>query len=402
MPLSFNHILRLVVVVAAFAALCGTAAAVVSAQDAKTQEAKVTFPYSGEVSGSSVRLRGGPSTQYSTIQVMHQGDKLEVVGSSSGWLEVYLPKTTACWISSKFIKLGEGDKASVTGKKINIRVSPDTKHYPVGQVSESEITVVQGEDGKAVTKNGYTKISPPSEARGWISADFIKEVSIEVKEQPTKEGDSGSEEPVKTTGPDPVVDKKPDGDQESEVDDAEGDAFKELDKLFLDELAKSSEERDLTKIAQLYSQYAEFATDVEVREKAKRRVELLKKTDDKIRKMLEKAKKEAKDAESDAAKAEAERKKKMEALNNEGKDENVTYIAIGKVAIHGKEAKTPASHALVDDSGDVIYYVRWEAGDLKPMLDKYVGLTGKTKEYEGWDKPVIIIERCDEIQTAKK
>ncbi|MCK6440830.1 MAG: hypothetical protein L6Q71_11610, partial [Planctomycetes bacterium] len=85
-----------------------------------------TFPHVGQVSGDSVRLRGGPSTQHSTLEVLKKGDKLVVVSEKDGWFEVRLPQSCPCWIAEQLLKDNGDGTASVTGDNVNLRASADT------------------------------------------------------------------------------------------------------------------------------------------------------------------------------------------------------------------------------------------------------------------------------------
>ncbi|NUQ36167.1 MAG: hypothetical protein HUU29_14630 [Planctomycetaceae bacterium] len=340
-----------------------------------------TFPHVGQVSGDSVRLRGGPSTQHSTLEVLKKGDKLVVVSEKDGWFEVRLPQSCPCWIAEQLLKDNGDGTASVTGDNVNLRASADTKQYPIGQVNRGTVSLVRGDDGNTVKQGGYVRIVPPEQARAWISKEFI----------------AATDEPVETVTP-PVTTASGDAKSAAGTPNDERAAFQELDKIFLEELAKPTEKRDLTKAAELYQQYASFAKNEEIRKKAQHRIDLLKRTDAKIREVIEAAETKAKEAQ----KADAERQAQIaDVLNKDANAEPIAYLAVGIVKSHGRDAKTPASHMIVDDTGDVLYYVRWEKGNLDLVLDKRVGFTGETKNYEDWDKPVIVIDRCEEIAMAE-
>lgn len=60
----------------------------------------------GEVIGSSVNMRSGPSTAYSCVAVAATGDKCYIIGLNQGWYKV-IYKSKVCYIRSDFLKLTE-------------------------------------------------------------------------------------------------------------------------------------------------------------------------------------------------------------------------------------------------------------------------------------------------------
>ena len=118
-------------------------------------EASKSYPYTGAVSGDSVRLRTGPSTGHAIAGVVTKADELIVLEEKDGWLKIRMPASEQCWISKQFVTL-EGDQAKVTAKNVNLRIRPNTNNVPVGQVSTSTLT--------AVTEKG--SVVPAGESSG--------------------------------------------------------------------------------------------------------------------------------------------------------------------------------------------------------------------------------------------
>jgi cell wall-associated NlpC family hydrolase len=59
----------------------------------------------GVVTASKLNLRTGPSTSYSIMHVLWQGNRVKVVGQSNGWYEVRLSDGRTGWVSGAYLKL---------------------------------------------------------------------------------------------------------------------------------------------------------------------------------------------------------------------------------------------------------------------------------------------------------
>ncbi|MBZ0137135.1 MAG: hypothetical protein K8I27_12265 [Planctomycetes bacterium] len=372
-------------------------------------------PYVAKVNGDSVRLRSGASLAHPPVAVMAEGDELTVVSEKDGWATVQLPASAPCWISADFVKgANDGKSYTVTGNKVNLRVSPDTNFFPVGQAEKDQVLVIaKGEDGKPASENGYVKVVPPANAHGAVSLEFLNKVKnvapekveavkIETPEQaPPKPADGES---IIPKGDQPAVAKdtqKQPAKREptkAELDD-ERKTFAELERMLDDEIKKPAGEVNLTEIRKMFEQFTEFSLDKNIGEKAALYIEKI----DLTVKLIN-AEKARLDKEAADRKAEAERIAR-EATEKPKEPEQpkgpVEYLAIGTVGSHGKTAKTPASHRLYDADGNVLYDLRWDKGDLGKLMGSNVGIVGKVKSYDGWAHKVVVIERIDVIETEE-
>lgn len=373
-------------------------------------------PYVAKVTGDSVRLRSGASLAHPPVAVMSEGDELTVVSEKDGWATVQLPATAPCWIASDFVKANaDGKGYTVTGDKVNLRISPDTKYFPVGQADKDQLlTAATSEDGKPVTETGYVKIVPPANAHGAISLEFLNKVKNVAPEKaetvkaappaekaPVKEGESIIPKADKPADK-PAEVKKEETKREptkAELED-ERKTFAELEKMLDDEIKKPAAEVNLTEIRKMFEQFTEFALDKNISEKAQLYIEKI----DLTVKLID-AEKARLEKEAAERKAEAERIAK-EAIEKPKEPEQpkgpVEYLVTGTVGSHGKTAKTPASHRLYDANGNVLYDLRWDKGDLSKLMGSNVGIVGKVKSYDGWPNKVIIIERIDVIETESE
>jgi hypothetical protein len=284
----------------------------------------------------------------------------------------------------------------------------------VGQADKDQVlhAVLDEESGKPVESEGFVKIVPPANATGAIANEFIekvKNVAPEKAESIEKSAPAESTEPEstdskasdegETTVETDTTAKKDREPTEAELED-ERKTFVELEKMLEDELKKPAAEVDLTGIRKMFEQFKEFALDDDISDKAELYIEKI----DLTVKLIDSEK-------ARIAKEEADRKAELERIREEAlkKDEEpvetpkgpVEYIVIGKVGSHGKSAKTPASHRLFNDKGEVLYDLRWDDGDLKKLMGSKVGITGKVKEYPGWAHKVIVIERIDVLDDGE-
>lgn len=388
--------------------LVATCAMPLLAQDSFT-------PYVAKVTGESVRLRSGASLAHPPICVMNDGDELTVVGVKDGWATVQLPASAPCWISSDFVKPGaDGKDWVVSGDKVNLRVSPDTKFFPVGQAEKDQLltAVINGETGKPMSENGYVRVVPPANAHGAVSLELIAKVKdIEVgktaeivKETPKEAAPANPDGSLIPKAEDKPVAEKPKEEPrreptKEELED-ERKTFRELEKLLDDELKKPAAEVKLTEIRKMFEQFVEFALDKNISDKAGLYIEKIDLTvkliDAEIKRLAEE---------------EARRKAEIERIHKEATEKPkeaeqpkgpVEYLVTGTVGSTGKTARTPASHRLFDENGKVLYDLRWDKGDLGKLSGSKVGIVGTIKSYEGWPHKVIVIERIDVLDDSEE
>ncbi|CEP92890.1 SH3-domain-containing protein [[Clostridium] sordellii] len=130
----------------------------------------------GTVTASALNIRSGPSTSYSVITNVYNGDKLEILETSNGWYKVKLANGKTGWGSGKYISVsGESDNNTSTTGKTGI-VTADALHVRTGpSTSYSKLTkVYQGQSVSIIeSSDGWHKIKTPSGHVGWSSGEFI-------------------------------------------------------------------------------------------------------------------------------------------------------------------------------------------------------------------------------------
>ena len=357
-------------------------------------------PYIAKVTGDSVRVRSGASLAHPPVCVMKDGDEVTVVGETEGWATIRLPVDAPCWISADFVQAAaDGKSWSVTGDKVNLRVSPDTNYFPVGQADKNSTltAVIDGQTGKAAEKDGYVQVVPPTCAHGAIAIEFVakvKNVAPEKIDEAPKPDETPKVEQTPTPDEKPAEQPKREP-TKAEIDD-ERKTFNELVTMLNDEIKKPAADVNLTGIRKMFEQFKEFALEENTSKEAGRYIEKI----DLTLKVIDEEK-------ARISKEEADRKAEMDRIAKEAADKPpvveepkgpVEYLTTGAVGSTGKTAKTPASHRLFDDEGNVLYDLRWDKGDLAKLMGSKVGIVGTVKEYDGWPNKVIVIERIDVIE----
>ena len=149
------------------------------AQEKKAEEPAAEAPVSasttgvealGIVSGTGVRMRGGPGTGYSVLMTMRQNAAVAITGKDGNWYKVLYDGTSG-YISGDYVT--RHDSASglsytgrVTADTLNIRSAPGSGSSAVGSVQRGAYVTVTGiEKGwYAVSYNGVS---------GYVSGDYV-------------------------------------------------------------------------------------------------------------------------------------------------------------------------------------------------------------------------------------
>lgn len=136
----------------------------------------------GTVNANSVRLRLGPSTDFSTVGMYSKNTAVKVSGESGDWYEVSINGTYG-FMSKDYISIGSGSSQNtgsstapseelnttgiVTGNGVRMRGGPGTSYATVGYYDKGTKVVVTGKTGSwyAVSYNGLS---------GYMSADYIR------------------------------------------------------------------------------------------------------------------------------------------------------------------------------------------------------------------------------------
>ncbi len=160
--------------------------------DAPQQSIQTTYDSATDVyvTGGTVNIRTGPSTDYSRITRVHLGDKLTAIGedTSNGkkWYCIDLGNGSTGWISGIYISTknpgssqpssdDSGEYIKVTGDPVNIRCYAGTEYSKIGTARKGSTYKLLGSaaDSKGTT---WYKINFGGH-EGWITSKYSKTTS---------------------------------------------------------------------------------------------------------------------------------------------------------------------------------------------------------------------------------
>lgn len=102
----------------------------------------------GVINASSLRLRGGPSKDYPTLDYAYMGEYVTVTGKSGQWYKVtynltegYMHESYLLLHTKKNVELGYG---SITGSSVNIRSGPGTDYKAIAVGKKGEKAYIIG------------------------------------------------------------------------------------------------------------------------------------------------------------------------------------------------------------------------------------------------------------------
>ena len=162
-----------------------------------------TYERLGTVTGSTVNIRSGPSTGYSTLSQVTKGTQLGINEAKGDWYNVTLANGNKGWIAGWLIKVstnpnytapdtkpggstpttpkppsrgdtGNNDSPSskqnaiVTGTIVNVRTGAGTNYAKVTQVKQGDTYAV------LATKDGWYKLQLPGNKEGWIAGWLVQ------------------------------------------------------------------------------------------------------------------------------------------------------------------------------------------------------------------------------------
>ena len=119
----------------------------------------------------SLNVRSGPSTSYSVIGKVSEGDKVEVISTSNGWSKIKYNGKTG-YVSSQYLSSSTAPESTTTTTKyvntlsLNVRSGPSTSYSVIGKVSEGDKVEVIS------TSNGWSKIKYNGKT-GYVSSQYL-------------------------------------------------------------------------------------------------------------------------------------------------------------------------------------------------------------------------------------
>lgn len=157
----------------AAAALIGAAVEAVG-QTVPTARTETFAPFVGEVTGTDVYVRSGPSTNFYPVTKLSAGHRVTVTGEESGWYAVTPPEGCYSLIHKNYVDVEDGKTGVVNGDAVRVRAGSELTEYRYATQLKLDrgaaVTIVAADD------DDYLRIVPPEGARLYIHSQFVRPV----------------------------------------------------------------------------------------------------------------------------------------------------------------------------------------------------------------------------------
>ena len=150
------------------------------------------------VTASSLNFRTGPSTSYSIINVLMNGQKVEYISTSGSWLKVKYNGVTG-YVHGDYVTKGTTDNSTTGTTKyvsasvgLNVRSGAGTSYSKLGKLEyKEEVTVLS-------TSNGWSKINYNGKT-GYVDSSYLKSTLPGSTNDNTNNETTGTTKYVNTT-----------------------------------------------------------------------------------------------------------------------------------------------------------------------------------------------------------
>ena len=150
------------------------------------------------VTASSLNFRTGPSTSYTIINVLMNGQKVEYISTSGSWLKVKYNGVTG-YVHGDYVTKGTTDNSTTGTTKyvsasvgLNVRSGAGTSYSKLGKLEYKEkVTVLS-------TSNGWSKINYNGKT-GYVDSSYLKSTLPGSTNDNTNNETTGTTKYVNTT-----------------------------------------------------------------------------------------------------------------------------------------------------------------------------------------------------------
>lgn len=169
---------RQIVTIAALLGMCGWCLAQPAepAPAAETASPAPAFvPYVGEVTGDSVYIRSGPSTNYYTVGKASAGQRVTVLAEKEGWIGIAPPPDCFSLIDARYVDRDRDPTIGiVNGERVNVRAGAENVRDPYAVQTQLE----RGAKVRILGDfpNGFLRIAPPEGAMLWVFGQYVQRV----------------------------------------------------------------------------------------------------------------------------------------------------------------------------------------------------------------------------------
>ena len=128
----------------------------------------------GIVTATSLNVRSGPATSYTTKFIVNKGDNVTVEDSADGWYKITTKDGKNGWASSKYIQTSQNTTTTkvVSVSSLNMRSGPSTSYNIIEVLTkDTQVEVISIEDG-------WAKIKYNSKT-GYVSNQYLSDKKVE-------------------------------------------------------------------------------------------------------------------------------------------------------------------------------------------------------------------------------
>ncbi|MCH8965743.1 MAG: SH3 domain-containing protein [Planctomycetes bacterium] len=231
----------------------------------------------GEVTGTEVNVRSGPSGNYYVVTRLSAGHRVVIVDRRPSWVAIAPPKGAYSLIAREYIDPDGENKGVVNGDRVWVRAGSDLSE----QIYAKQ---VQLNEGRSVTIVGETethyRIIPPKGAKLWISEDYVRLIEETDVEPETAIEPVGAEVPGEKPAMTPPATQRTQSAPTAPI--TAGIKSKDVQKRIeaiesvLDkEFAKERSERDIPMLIKRFTPIAEQDDDTVAKHYARYRIQQL-------------------------------------------------------------------------------------------------------------------------------
>jgi len=131
----------------------------------------VTQPFVGTVTADKVYVRSGPGSAWYELGHLAKGDTVQVVGTRSGWFEIFPPNGTFCMIAKDMVDV-DGTEGTVKVDYVNLRAGT-----ALNKARDPSAVLCVVRKGQKLTILGstdkYYEVAPTERAYVYISPNFV-------------------------------------------------------------------------------------------------------------------------------------------------------------------------------------------------------------------------------------
>jgi len=217
--------------------------------------------YWGVVTGNDVNVRSGDAKAFREMGQLNKDRVVEILATSKDgkWVRIVAPGDSSVWVFAKFVRV-EGEKGTLTGDKVRVRVRPELKSEVVNRLNRGAVVKVRGREGD------WLKIAPPPGTIAWIHAQYVKRVTeTELAAFEARKAQEARRERERRRR---EAERQARLRREAERKKREARMIADADKLFAVELAKDIRARSLDKALRAYRKAEQQVENPKLRDKA--------------------------------------------------------------------------------------------------------------------------------------